>query len=609
MDKTRLIQQIDNLKNDIQNLINTKKTLQDKNEIKLFNEEKKIKITNLKNLTDELKKILKKEKIEVQNQNELRNVLKVIDNLEYQTSKKLGKAVALDNVKKAKEMREITKNKYLEYLEMEKIYMKYDPLNIPGYIFLHPNILKEYGLCPHMEINTQNENISEFMQNLEKSRFEWLKMQKDEGLLYFNLYNDIVNKVKLNQLYKDKFEIEKLIDCFIKEHLSESQESLYNSSETFIKEWINCSIKTKRLKEKYKNLINNLSILYNETNFEFHNLLSIKYNLQININHFNNESNINSKNSVDDRFQKLLLIDQFNSYIEEYKLKFESIIINEKYIKNTINQLKSDLYIFLTDRKEFYIKTSFVHVPKNKNIQTGKYFKKWTSLSKEEQLERFESFSKYYVSKQVEIYNKNEDLSNTLFELLKNSYISKKMIYRDFTWNIKTGCIEKIKILKYNKENGFLLEFTKSVNNKSVNNKSVENKSVENKSVDNKSVDNKSVDNKSVENKSVENKSVDNKSVDNKSVDNKSDDNKNVDGIKKKVSSRTIINNDTEKIINEEILYFILKKNKNNKKEYKDEFLEFLKIKLKVKKLSINDKNQICKKYDEILQVIQDNKS
>ena len=506
MDKNRLIQQIDNLKNDIQNLINRKKTLQDKNEIKLFNEEKKIKISNLKNLTDELKTILKKEKIEVQNQKELRNVLKQVDNLEYQSvSHKMGKTVALDNVKKAKEMREITKNKYLEYLEMEKIYMKYDPLNVPGYIFLHPNILKEYGLCPYMEINTQNENenVSEFIQNLEKSRLEWLKMQKDEGLLYFNLYNDIVNKVKLKQFYKDKLEIEQLIDVFIQENLSESQQSLYNSSETFLKEWINCAIKTKRLKEKYKNLINNLSILYNETNFEFHNLLSIKHNLQINVNHFNSVNN-NSKNSIDDRFQKLLLIDKFHDYIEKYKLKLESINTNEKYIKNTINQLKSDLYIFLTDKKEFYIKTPFVHYTKNKIVQTGKYFKKWTSLSKEEQLERFESFSKYYASKHIDIYNKNEDLSNTLFELLKTSYISKKIIYRDFTWNIKTGCIEKIKVLKYDNENGFILSFNKSVDNKSVDNKSVDNKSVDNKSVDNKSVDNKSVDNKSDDNKSFD---------------------------------------------------------------------------------------------------------
>ena len=606
MDKNRLIQQIDNLKNDIQNLINRKKTLQDKNEIKLFNEEKKIKISNLKNLTDELKTILKKEKIEVQNQKELRNVLKQVDNLEYQSvSHKMGKTVALDNVKKAKEMREITKNKYLEYLEMEKIYMKYDPLNVPGYIFLHPNILKEYGLCPYMEINTQNENenVSEFIQNLEKSRLEWLKMQKDEGLLYFNLYNDIVNKVKLKQFYKDKLEIEQLIDVFIQENLSESQQSLYNSSEKFLKEWISCSIKTKRLKEKYKNLINNLSILYNETNFEFHNLLSIKHNLQINVNHFNNVNN-NSKNSIDDRFQKLLLIDKFHDYIEKYKLKLESINTNEKYIKNTINQLKSDLYIFLTDKKEFYIKTPFLNYTKNKIVQTGKYFKKWTSLSKEEQLERFESFSKYYASKYIDMYNKNEDLSNTLFELLKTSYISKNMIYRDFTWNIKTGCIEKIKVLKYDNENGFILSFTK----KSVDNKSVDNKSIDNKSVDNKSVDNKSVDNKSVDNKSVDNK-IDDKSVDNKSVD-KSDYNKNE--IKKKVSSRTIINKDTEKIINEEILYFILRRYKNNNKEYKeykDEFLEIIKIKLKVKKITSNDKDQICKKYDEILKVVKNNKS
>jgi hypothetical protein len=80
---------------------------------------------------------------------------------------------------------------------------------------------------------------------------------------------------------------------------------------------------------------------------------------------------------------------------------------------------------------------------------------------------------------------------------------------------------------------------------------------------------------------------------------------------KKKVSTRTIITKESEKIINEELLYYILKKSQNNldtpSKEDKDAFTERIKIKLKIKKLTANDKLKICEKYDEIFTVIKNN--
>jgi hypothetical protein len=573
MDKNRLIQQIDNLKNDIQNLINTKKELVDKDKIKICNEDKKIKMSNLKKLTDELNAILKKERIEIQNKNELRNITKSIDNLEYQASKKMGKSVAIDNVNKIKEMREITKSKYLEYLEIEKKYMEYDPKKVPGYLFLHSKILKEYGLCPYMEINISNstsENINDHIKKLENSRLEWLNSQNDKGLLYFNLYNDINEKLTLKTLDKNKKDIEKSIDIFIRENLSDSQYEIYNDCIKFIKEWINCRIKTKRIKDKYKTFINNLSILFNETLFEFHTLLSIKYNIQININHFDN-LNKNVNKSKDDRLQKILLVEKFNEYIKEYTTKLELMNTNERYVKNITNQLKCDLCLFLTDKKSFNIKMPLYNINKQKNkiTQSGKYFKKWSLLSQDEQLERFESFSKYYVQN-INIYEKDElELSDKLFDLLNDLYISKQLSYRDFKWNIKMGYIEKITKLKYDKENGFVLDLVKSNKEK----------------------------------------------TDTENNDTISNNNSNIDNSKKKVSYKTIINMDTERIINEEILYFILKKNIkqiNNidlYNKYKNDILEIIKIKLKIKKISVDDKQKIYKIYDDIYKIIETNKN
>ena len=85
------------------------------------------------------------------------------------------------------------------------------------------------------------------------------------------------------------------------------------------------------------------------------------------------------------------------------------------------------------------------------------------------------------------------------------------------------------------------------------------------------------------------------------------------DTLKKKVSSRTIITKDSEKIINEELLFFILTRIKNGvdtiDQKDKEIFCDTIKIKLKVKKLMLNDKTRIYKKYDEIFEIVKNNKS
>lgn len=86
--KTHLVQQIDNLKNDIQLLIDYKKTIENKDEISKCNQDKQRKITQLKNLTDKLKNIHKQEKMVIQKQNELRSLSRAIDNIEFGGAKK-----------------------------------------------------------------------------------------------------------------------------------------------------------------------------------------------------------------------------------------------------------------------------------------------------------------------------------------------------------------------------------------------------------------------------------------------------------------------------------------------------------------------------------------
>ena len=101
--KIRLVQQIEDLKNDIQYIIDKKKELQpDDTNIDYLDEQKSNKIQMLKNLTDSLKMFHKKEKEHAQTKHELKAIGRAIDNLEFSKAKKKNTQDAINRVKVAK---------------------------------------------------------------------------------------------------------------------------------------------------------------------------------------------------------------------------------------------------------------------------------------------------------------------------------------------------------------------------------------------------------------------------------------------------------------------------------------------------------------------------
>jgi hypothetical protein len=235
-----------------------------------------------------------------------------------------------------------------------------------------------------------------------------------------------------------------------------------------------------------------------------------------------------------------------------YKEKIEFINQKNRYIINIMKNLKNELYLYLTKQK------SFTNINKKVIVQSGKYYKRWILLTEDEKFERFNSFCNYYVEKfmiQEGILSEylKQGTVDKLEKMIKDAFISKKMVYRDYVWNANRGVLERIKILRYDRDkNEFFLKFSK-VNNQ-VNN--------------------------------VQNKNK----------------------IKKKSSTRTIFSKASEKIINEEILCFIVKNGCNDTKDEREKCLEAIKKKMCIKKVSSEDKGTINKKYDEIYEVIRNNK-
>jgi hypothetical protein len=557
--KNFIIQEINNLKRDIQNLINDKKGSEDKFIIQKYDTDKRLKMDQLTKYTEQLKVIYKKEREEKQIKNDLELVGKQLDNLDFRNAKKNSDKT---KAKIAKEIRQNAHEKYLEYLQLEKMYYQIDPQALPGILFLNQKIIREYGICPYIKhdfavndnINVENvnETVNQDLTDLiYNKRLEWLSSQTDNGVLYYNLYDTLINKKELTLLNDDKLELETNINKFTKDILTDDRYELWKKCVNFMEKYVEFNIKTKKLKESFKIFTHDLSILYSEVNINFHKYLALKYDYHIDVNDLTSKNELDSKN--------VILSDQFDEYIEKYQNIIENIKTKSKFITNTIRNLKQDLCLFLTNNnKNTNLNTN--NKKESSYVQVGKYFKRWILLSQEERLERFESYCLYYVhvfllDKDIIDISQRDDTVNTLSELLKSAYVSKKMIYRDIKWNTTKGIIELVKILHYDKELGFVLKYTKQI---------------------------------------MEKREGDNNLT------------------KKKLSFRTIITKESEKIINEDLLYFIVERLGNgvetSTKEDKETFAERIKLKLKIKRLTINDKIKIFEKYDEIFHIVKNNK-
>lgn len=555
--KQHVIQQIDNLKSDIQNLIDKKKSLKSKEEIQECLEMKQKKMDQLKILNNKLKDIIKQERYEIQKQNEIIMVSKAIDTLEFTGAKKRNGHKALDKAKEEKAQRDQVKMQFLEYKEMEKKYFECDCSKLPSYLFLSKNILKSYGLCPHLDLDLENPIDKDILYN---KRLDWLTSQTDQGKILFDLHKDLIQENDLNKLQLQKTHIENDISKFIDDNFTKSQYYYFENAINFLQEYLNCHIKTKRIKERFKLMINDLSILFSETSFEIHTYLSIRFDIPIVVNIMENK---NTKNPL----ELSLMTEKFSKYLEDYRNTIENIQNKKKYIINTLKNLKMDLYYYLTDKQAFLKKENIIESKRSNVIQNGKYFKKWSSLTQTEKLERLTCFAIYYIDKNL-IENKIIDQSkrqeyiNLLDNLLLDGFKTKILTYKNLSWNIKRGIVENIKTLKQeNLDDKIVFTLQNTNENQDLNS------------------------NQTSSNTKVQDK--------------------------KKISSKSIINKESEKIINEQLLYFIIKRIQsgveNITDEDKENCLNKLKTKLKIKKISTNDKKQIFDKYTEIFNLVKQN--
>ena len=120
--KNRLNQKINDLKVDIQYMLDKKSSLHNIEEISKLESDKKEKILLLTKFHDDLKIINKDIRKLQQTENELIKVSRTLDSLEFHNAKRKKTETAIDKAKQEKEMRENAKDKYLLHLKKQNEY-------------------------------------------------------------------------------------------------------------------------------------------------------------------------------------------------------------------------------------------------------------------------------------------------------------------------------------------------------------------------------------------------------------------------------------------------------------------------------------------------------
>ena len=485
----RLQQQIGDMRKEVEELLKQKDRTNDKVTLEKINKEKKEKIKVLKRLAKKLREVYKDTKKE----RELKSVGNVLDGIAFHKAKKDKRGEGMPKVRKIRAAREAARNRYLGYLSMESKYYKLDPPEVPGCLFLHDKIINTYGLIHEelLRLNTElisdgdgesansemksvgeqsvernaevqeqsDNNVGDYTQMIREGRLEWLRSKEDGGKFYFEMYDQIFGREEYKKLEGKKAELEERIDGMIRESLTESQLEMYSKSFEFIGVWAGTNIKTKRMKERFKLLLHALATLKSETCLPIVEYFRARYKTDIITNDYELQLTLKNKN--------IYAIDLVGRMVDELKGVNEEIEMKKKFWENNNKYLKNELYMYLTGEKVFRDPTPTKNDKSDNLKQTGKYFIRWIKLTVEEQGERFESYARWYIEKfligkgLIEAERRLEMVSK-LATLLHESYKVKHMIYRDFAWKTKSGMIETVKILQYDKDKEeFILKFSK----------------------------------------------------------------------------------------------------------------------------------------------------
>lgn len=479
---------------------------------------------------------------------EYRKVARQNDSLDYKRAMKTRNVTAED-LERIKMKRQHAEEEYRRYQLVEGTYAERDPEDVPAFAFLHRDVVRKYGMCPYVNIN----NTADTKEQLREKRKEWLQTQEDGGTVYYDVVDNLVNCTSLQDKKNRRDALEKSIGERITLVLTPSQRHLYEEAETTLSQYCAAPSKTKRIKDAFKLALRHLSTLHNETSLPLDKFFTTKFAVDIVANQF----------PCGTPGIPAAMVHDIEQSIDEYVRIHGELKRSSKSIERQRQNLKQELLQGIASGRGVGLPDQLVHDDMNMNVtpQTGRYNTKWSSLTDEQKAERIHSFCEYYVvrylvSPQLVSGTLKDDHVQDMISTVQQGIACKSITYRHLKWDAKKGIIQSIGNIRYNLETG---KFTSTA-----------------------------------------------------APDKPASVSKSKPKSGRKPSERGICTQQNEKVVNEEILQYIVKRMVSEDVSSKEaclDCIERIKSKLKIKKLSSTDTAFLASKYNDMYAIIASNQT
>lgn len=307
------------------------------------------------------------------------------------------------------------KNRLEEHMAQLEEYDSRDQPDYPGWTFLLSDVVKEYGICPFLNVDDEG---------CRDRRLTWLQEQKDAGKIYFEAVSRLSDRRWLQDIEDETFSLKKQIQQHVTnvvESLNEQSLSTEEGADNFIDhDSLIDSIRlrkeaksqNKTVKEAWNKTLRSLDYIMLQRGVDFSKYISIIYGYVI-------RYKPPPSTNVDSEFEHL-----YNRYIATNS-KLQS---SRQYVEQQKEEAKQQLISLI--KQNFQLD------------QVRRYHKKWSSLTSEKKEERIKSYCDWYARQN----NKPLTFAETMKTFIMEKMESKELKVMDVKWDIKLGIITNVNI-------------------------------------------------------------------------------------------------------------------------------------------------------------------
>ena len=308
-------------------------------------------------------------------------------------------------------------------------YNAHDLPDHPGWTFLLSSVVKEYGVCPYLDVNDAESK---------RRRIVWLEEQPDGGELYRETVGKLLNQQWMNDLENDLVSLQQRLREYVRKTIKDLNEESRIAMDAgscgemmegdlpmqidhdelieSIKLRKEAKSQNKKIKDSWSRTLRMLNYLITKKGLDFSKYVHAVYGWVL---RYKPPTDVATNGQLDSQFESLY--EMFNS--TTHKLS------NFKY---QLEKEKDDAEQQLAN----LIKQNF------QLEQSGRYFKKWSSLTQEKKEERIKSYCDWYARQ----HNKPVQMADAMKTFVIEKLESKDLRIMDVKWDSKNGVITDINI-------------------------------------------------------------------------------------------------------------------------------------------------------------------